>query len=224
MIKRHLASWWPTCPLSAVDSARPAGPSAEDQHVSANGVLRGEVSLLLDRLADGDAAAWDPLMETVYGELRQIAHARLRFERAGTLGTTALVNEAYLRLVHIDNVKWQDRRHFFAVAARAMRRLVIDRARAARRLKRRGGSAPHVEVDIDSLAGAVALNAEHLIALDEALDRLGSLNERQRRVVELRFFVGLTIDEVSEAISVGLSTVKRDWNTARRWLNRELAG
>jgi RNA polymerase sigma factor (TIGR02999 family) len=225
MIKRHLASSWPTGSRSSViDAAQPARPSAATQPAPAHEALRGEVTLLLDRLADGDAVAWDPLMDLVYGELRRIAHARLRCERGGTLGTTALVHEASLRLLQIDGVAWQNRRHFFAVAARAMRRLLIDRARATRRLKRGGESAPRVEVEFESIASSVALNPEHLIALDQALNRLGALHERQRQVVELRFFMGLTIEETSEALGVGRNTVKRDWETARRWLNRELTG
>lgn len=186
---------------------------------------RGAVTQLLAQLGRGDEAAWEPLMEIVYEELRQLARARLRFEPDSTLGTTELVHEAYLRLASIGQLKWQDRGHFFTIAARAMRRLLIDRARAGRRLKRGGGertlSLP--ENAAGSLAESVAASADDLIALDQALDRLATLNERQRQVVELRFFAGLNLHETAEALAVSVNTVKRDWSTARLWLNRELA-
>jgi RNA polymerase sigma factor (TIGR02999 family) len=184
------------------------------------------VTALLGELSRGNEAARELVYETVYEELRALAQSRLRLERGDlTLGTTALVHEAYLRLVPLENLDWPSRSHFFGVAARAMRRVLIDHARTARRLKRGGGRRPVSMDDVPggALAESVALDADDLLALDEALDRLGALSERQRQVVELRFFAGLSLEEVADVLSVGLSTVKRDWSTARAWLNRELA-
>lgn len=187
---------------------------------------RGDITRLLSRVGRGDEHARDSLFERVYEELRMLAHARLRSEaRDATLSTTGLVHEAYLRLAPIDAIDWQDRTHFFATAARAMRRVLIDRARAARRLKRGGdGPAPRSDVAADMVADPVAMSADELLALDEALGRLGALSERQLRVVELRFFAGLSIPETADVLGVAVNTVKRDWSTARVWLNRELAG
>jgi RNA polymerase sigma factor (TIGR02999 family) len=193
------------------DVAPPAGPAP------------GDVTALLAELGRGNETAREPLFDRVYGELRMIARARLRADHPDrTLGTTDLVHETYLRLVRVERLEWTDRSHFFAVAARAMRRILIDRARAAHRLKRRSGRRVSLDGAAFRMSDAVTLNADDLIALDEALDRLGALSERQRQTVELRFFAGLTFAETAQALGVGLNTVKRDWSTARVWLNREL--
>jgi RNA polymerase sigma factor (TIGR02999 family) len=187
---------------------------------------RGDITRLLSRVGHGDEDARESLFDRVYEELRMLAHARLRSEnRDATLSTTGLVHEAYLKLAPIDSIDWQDRTHFFATAARAMRRILIDRARAATRLKRGGAErASAADVAADAVADPVAMSADELLALDDALERLGSLSERQLKVVELRFFAGLSIPETADVLGVAVNTVKRDWSTARVWLNRELAG
>jgi RNA polymerase sigma factor (TIGR02999 family) len=185
----------------------------------------GEITRLLAELGRGNETAREPLFESIYAELRVLARSRLRSERDDiTLSTTALVHEAYLRLVPIEKIEWRDRSHFFATAARAMRRILIDRARTARRQKRGGGERP-VALD-DAGPGRVAepleMSADSLLALDEALGRLGEMSPRQLRVVELRFFAGLSVPETADVLGVAINTVKRDWSTARAWLNREL--
>ncbi len=181
-----------------------------------------QITHLLLAWGQGDQAALDALMPLVYGELRKVAARHLRGQRAGhTLQTTALVNEAYLRLIDASQVKWQDRAHFFAVAAHFMRRILVDFARS-RNYQKRGGGAQQV-----SLAEALAIEPERgadLLALDEALTRLQALNERQAQVVELRYFGGLSEEESAEALKVSVRTVRRDWNFARVWLHRELTG
>jgi RNA polymerase sigma factor (TIGR02999 family) len=202
-----------TPPISTSDVRPETGPSSD-----------GDITRLLGEVAGGDATAEASLFDRVYHELHALAHARLRMERRdATLSTTGLIHEAYLKLLPLDGVDWQDRAHFFATASRAMRRVLIDRARAASRLKRGGGQRPVSGVEHDP-PDAVALSADDLLALDEALERLGSLSSRQLRVVELRFFAGLSITEIAEVLGVAANTVKRDWSTARVWLNRELAG
>jgi RNA polymerase sigma factor (TIGR02999 family) len=159
----------------------------------------------------------------VYDELRRIAHRQLASERSGhTLSTTALVHEAYLRLVDQKRVQWSDRAHFFAIATRAMRRILVDYARRHRALRRGRGQRP-VSLE-DSAVGSVAAadRAEELIALDEALDRLATLDERLCRVVECRFFGGLTEVETATVLGVTARTVARDWVKARGWLYQEL--
>ena len=180
-----------------------------------------DLTQLLESLSGGDAAAADRLMPHVYGALQRIAHRQLRGERAGhTLDTSALVHEAYLKLVRQDGVAWQNRAHFFAVAAMAMRRILINYAHQRRAAKRGGGQAPATFVE-DVYPDETP--PEALIALDEALDRLAALDERQSRVVTYRFFGGLTHEEVAEALGVSVPTVRRDWRLARAWLARELA-
>jgi RNA polymerase sigma-70 factor (ECF subfamily) len=169
------------------------------------------------------ALPMEQLFPLVYNELRRMAANRLRSERDGhTLCTTALVHEAWLELSKFNRIEWQNRSHFLAVAAQAMRRILIDYAVARRRQKRGGGQAP-VSLDDDHDALAVAgARGEELIALDEALDRLGTLNERQARIVECRFYGGMSVEETAEALGISPATVKREWATARAWLNREL--
>lgn len=169
----------------------------------------------------GDALdAVDDLVPVVYPELRRIARAHLRRERAGhTLNTTALVHEAYVELAAFNRELWRDRSHFLAIAARVMRRVLIDYAVARKALKRQG-RAERVSLH-DDMAQADA-RAEDLVAIDEALGRLEQLNARLARVVECRVFAGMNIDETADAVGASPATVKRDWNVARAWLNREL--
>ena len=181
-----------------------------------------------------DPTAWDQLVPLVYDELRVMAHRQLQRERAGhTLSTTALVHEAYLKLVDQHRAQWKDRAHFFAIASEMMRRVLVDYARRHRAAKRDGA---RVQVSLDTAAGGVddgrfsgdALaaadsRADTLIALDEALTRLAARDERLVRVVECRFFGGLTEEETAAALNVTARTVRRDWIKAKNWLHRELA-
>ncbi len=175
---------------------------------------------LLRALSQGRRDALDRLLPLVYDELRRIAHGQLRGEDTGhTLSTTALVHEAYLRLVNIEHVQWQDRAHFFAVGARLMRRVLIDYARARLREKR-GGEA--IRVPLDEALNLGVGRADDLMALEEALTRLEALSERQCRVVECRCFAGMSVEETAIALGISPATVKRDWALSRAWLNREL--
>jgi RNA polymerase sigma factor (TIGR02999 family) len=179
-----------------------------------------EITALLIQLSQGRREALDQLMPVVYEELRSLAQAQLRGERPGhTLNTTALVHEAYLKLVHVQRVQWRDRAHFFAMSARLMRRILIDHARARRREKR-GGDA--VAVTLDEQLALEPGRADDLVALDDALTRLEALSERQARVVEYRCFAGLSLEETAAVLETSPATVKRDWAFARAWLNREL--
>lgn len=179
-----------------------------------------EVTQLLHELTHGDPGALDRLMPVVYDELRRIAHGQLRAERPEhTLNTTALVHEAYLRLVKIDRIEWQDRAHFYAIAARVMRRVLVDYARARKREKRGGGA---MQVPLSETLDALAYQPEDLLALEEALSRLEAQNLRQCRVVECRCFSGMSVEETAAALNASPATVKRDWAFARAWLNREL--
>jgi RNA polymerase sigma factor (TIGR02999 family) len=182
-------------------------------------LAREQISQLLEAWAGQDSAARDQLVPIVYDELRRIAHHYMRTERTGhTLQTTALVNEAYLRLVDVERMQWRDRAHFFAIAATMMRRILVDHARAHVRDKR-GGGAVLTTLDEDVVAPARGVD---VIALDEALERLGQIDERQSRLVELRYFAGLTIEEAAEALGISGGTVKREWAIAKAWLFREL--
>ena len=181
-----------------------------------------EITRLLVAWSDGDAAALDDLTPMVYEELHRLAHHYMSQERAEhTLQTSALVNEAYVRLVDWKNVRWQNRAHFFAVSAQLMRRILVDFARS-RGYKKRGGG-----IRVQTLDEAALISDEKttdLVALDEALVALSELDARQSKVVELRFFGGLSIEEAAEVLKVSPGTVRRDWSLARAWLHRELAG
>src|SRR5258708_11823449 len=179
-----------------------------------------DVTGLLRKWSAGDENAAGELVPLVYAELRRLAQRQLRRERPDhTLQSTALVHEAYLRLVDQKQAKWQDRAHFFAVSGQIIRRILVDHARAQHRVKRGGGLqrlALDETIDLPNERGL------QLIALDDALNDLSKLDPQQSRVVELRFFAGLSIDETAEALGISKATVNRDWVTARAWLLREL--
>ena len=181
-----------------------------------------QITHLLLAWGQGDHTALEALMPLVYDELRKVAARHLRGQRQGhTLQTTALVNEAYLRLIDASQVQWQNRAHFFAVAAHLMRRILVDFARTRNYQKRGGGAQP---VSLDEAMIVAPERGADLLALDEALTRLQALNSRQAQVVELRYFGGLSEEETSEALKISVRTVRRDWNFARVWLHRELTG
>jgi RNA polymerase sigma-70 factor, ECF subfamily len=176
--------------------------------------------LLLD-WRNGDQTALDRLMPLVYEELRRIAAHYMRNERQGhTLQTSALVNEAYLRLVDHENIEWQNRAHFFGVAAQAIRRILVDYART-RNYQKRGGGAR--QVSLDEAATVAEEHEAEMIELDDALNELARIDERKCHVVELRYFGGLSVEETAEALGVSIQTVGRDWNTAKAWLLREMS-
>jgi RNA polymerase sigma factor (TIGR02999 family) len=179
-----------------------------------------EVTHLLIAWGNGDQAALDRLTPLVYDELHRLARCYMADERGGhILQTTALVNEAYLRLIQWENVQWQNRAHFFGLAAQMMRRVLVDFARAQGYLKRGGGA---LRVSLAEADAIVQKRGVDLVALDEALQALAKLNPRQSRVVELRFFGGLSLEETSEVLRVSVGTVRRDWSLAQAWLHREL--
>jgi len=181
-----------------------------------------EVTQLLLAWSEGDQGALDRLMPLVYAELRRLAHGYIRNERAGhTLQTTALIHEAYLRLIDAGQVRLDNRAHFFAVAARLMRQILIDLARS-RGYQKRGGDARQVSLDEALLIGQP--RDEDLVALDEALTALAKVDERKSKVVELRFFGGLTEAETATALQVSPETVRRDWRLAKSWLLLKLGG
>ena len=181
----------------------------------------GEVSGLLRAWGDGDRDALDRLTPVVYDELRRLARRYMRGERPGhSLQTTALVNEAYVRLVDYKRMQWQNRAHFFAVSAQLMRRILVEHAR--RHNLKRGGGVPHVSLDDTAIVGGD--RAADLVALDDALEALARFDQRKVQVVEMRFFGGLSVEETAEVLKVSSVTVMRDWSTAKAWLYRELAG
>ncbi len=180
-----------------------------------------DVSQLLRAWSEGDRSALERLTPMVYAELRRLAHRYMRRERAGhSLQTTALVNEAYIRLVDYKRMQWQDRAHFFAVSARLMRRILVDHAR--RQNLKRGADVLHVSLDEAAAVGA-RISAD-LVALDDALKELARLDPRKVQVVEMRFFGGLSVDETAEVLKVSAVTVRRDWNTAKVWLYGAMTG
>jgi RNA polymerase sigma-70 factor, ECF subfamily len=179
------------------------------------------VTGLLLAWSDGDQAALEKLIPLVYAELHRLARRYMRRENAGhTLQTSALVNEAYLRLTEAHRVHWQNRSHFFAVSAQIMRRILVDFARARQHLKRGGGT---YQVSLDEGSLVSPERGADLLALHEALERLGALSGRQSQVVELRYFGGLNEEEVAEVLKVSPRTVRHDWSLARAWLYRELS-
>ena len=181
----------------------------------------GDISGLLRAWSDGDQSALDRLTPIVYDELRRLARRYMRRERPGnSLQTSALVNEAYLRLVECKRVEWQNRAHFFAVSAQLMRRILVDRAR--RHNLKRGGDMQQVSLEGAALVGGGG--ATDLVALDDAMNALARLDPRKAQVVEMRFFGGLSVEETAEVLKVSPVTVMRDWSTAKAWLYRELTG
>lgn len=182
---------------------------------------RHEVTQILRDWSGGDPAAPERLMPFVYDELRRLARSFLRRERGDhTLQPTALVHEAYVRLVDQRSVNWQNRAHFYGIAASMMRRVLIDHARAHAAEKRGGGG---VRLSIEDVQVPVEDRAASFVAMDEALERLSQFNERGCRIIEMRFFGGLTDEEIAEVLGVSTRTVLRDWKTARLWLFRELS-
>ena len=181
-----------------------------------------EITALLLAWSHGQSSALDQLIPLVHDELHRIAKRYMRRERPGqTMQTTALVDEAYLRLIDSSRVHWQNRAHFFAIAAQLMRRILVDFARRRHNLKG-GGAATKVSFD-EALVVSREAGAE-MIAVDDALNTLASLDARQSQVVELRFFGGLSINETAEVLKVSEGTVRRDWSLAKAWLHRELSG
>jgi RNA polymerase sigma-70 factor (ECF subfamily) len=178
------------------------------------------VTELLSAWRTGDSAALEQLIPIVYDELRRVAGRYMRGEQSGhTLQTTALVHEAYLRLANEQDRNWANRAHFFAVAAQIMRNLLVDRARSASRAKRGGGAA---RIVLEEVPAMVTADPDDLLALDEALRRLGEVDARAARIVELRYFVGLSNVEIAEVLRTSEKTVKRDWSAAKAWLQGEL--
>ena len=175
---------------------------------------------LLRAWSDGDASALERLTPIVYAELHRLARRYMRGERAGhSLQTTALVNEAYMRLVGYDRMQWQNRGHFLAVSAQLMRRILVEHAR--RHNVKRGGGVPHVPLDEAALVGGG--RAADLAALDDAMNALAQIDPRKAQVVEMRFFGGLDVNETANVLKISPATVMRDWSTAKAWLYRELA-
>src|SRR5450432_1051899 len=190
-------------------AAQPGEPAAND------------VSTLLRAWSDGDQSALDKLTPIVYDELHRLARRYMKGERPGhSLQTTALVNEAYMRLVDYRRMQWQNRAHFFAVSAQLMRRILVEHAR--RHNLKRGQGVVHVSLDEAAVVGSDA--APDLVALDDAMNALARLDPRKMRVIEMRFFGGLSVEETAVVLNVSPVTVMRDWNTAKAWLYRELGG
>ncbi len=182
-----------------------------------------EITEMLHDWSDGKQEALDELLPYVYNELRRQASRYLRRERIGhTLQTTALIHEAYLKLIDQRTVNWQNRAHFFGIAAQAMRRILVDYAKARHREKR-GGAGENLPLEEAALMMSGEKGVD-LVALDEALSRLAEFDERQARIVELRYFSGLSIEETAEVLHISPATVKSDWNVAKAWLRHEITG
>ncbi len=180
-----------------------------------------DISTLLRAWSGGDQTALQKLTPIVYEELRRMARRYMKRERPGhSLQATALVNEAYMRLVDYERMQWQNRAHFFAVSAQLMRRILVERAR--RRNLKRGGAVQHVSLEEAAVVGSDP--AEDLVALDDAMNTLAQFDPRKAQVVEMRFFGGLSLEETAEVLQVSSVTVRRDWQFAKAWLYRELAG
>ncbi|NNF28682.1 MAG: sigma-70 family RNA polymerase sigma factor [Gemmatimonadetes bacterium] len=203
--------------LSCLSDRDPRRNQERDRTVEA----QGEITVLLHELSGGDHDALSRLLPRVYDELRAIARSHMAHERPGhTLNATAVVHEAYLRLAELERMNWQDRNHFFAVASQAMRRVLVNHAVARNTLKR-GGQMPKTELSEN--LGFDQRDLDSILALHQALDRLRQLEPRQVRVVECRFFGGMSVEETAAGLGLSTATVKRDWAVARAWLNHELA-
>jgi RNA polymerase sigma factor (TIGR02999 family) len=180
-----------------------------------------EITRLLNAHATGDRNAIDQLMPLIYDDMRRIAQNKLRGERSDhTLNTTALVHEAYLKLIKFDRINYQNSSHFFAIASQVMRNILVDYAVKQKAQKRGGKQKP---VSLNEKDAAAEVDLSNVLSVHHALERLGEIDERQMRVVECRFFGGLSIEETAETLGISEPTVSRDWNMARAWLNRELA-
>lgn len=180
-----------------------------------------EITRLLQAWRGGDQGAFDALAPLVYAELRKIAHGYMRGEREeATLQATALVHEAYLRLVDVGRVDWQDRAHFFAVSAQVMRRILVDAARSRLRVKRGGNE---VKLNLEEMPDIAGGRSDDVVAVDDALNELAKLDPRKAKVIELRFFGGLSVDETAAVLKISPQSVMRDWRLARSWLMRELS-
>lgn len=202
-------------PLGMDRTSRGPAPHAS------SGSAAGEVTRLLSRYGDGDREALDELIPLLYSDLKRVARGRLSREGPGRpFDTTGLVHEAYMRLVDFGSMTIESRAHFLSIAARAMRRILIEEARRSRAAKRGGGAVP---VTLDPAVHGVSPRSERLLELDEAIRALAGLDERQAAVVELRVFGGMTVDECATALDLSPATVKRAWAAARAWLNRELS-
>jgi RNA polymerase sigma factor (TIGR02999 family) len=189
---------------------------------SREGSSPSHVTDLLVAWSGGDQQALEKLMPLVHGELRRLARKQMAGEREGhTLQTTALINEAYLRLIDLTRVRWQDRAHFLAISARLMRRILVDHARTRQYAKRGGGAA---KVSFDEALEVSSDARPDLVALDDALQALAAVDSRKSQVVEMRFFGGLSVEETAQALGVSPETVMRDWRLAKVWLLRELGG
>ena len=181
-----------------------------------------QVTQLLKAWANGDEGARDELITLVYEELHRLAHQYMKRERPGnTLQTSALVHEAFLKLINQRDVRWQNRGHFFAIAAQSMRRILVDHAKIRRAAKRGGNASP---VSLDEALVISNERSAQVVAIDEALTALAAVDERKSQIVELRFFGGLSIEETAEVLAVSPGTVMRDWTLAKAWLRREMTG
>jgi RNA polymerase sigma-70 factor, ECF subfamily len=186
-----------------------------------DGPAEGDISVLLRAWSDGDQSALERMTPLVYDELHRLARRHMERERAGhSLQTTALVNEAYVRLVDYNRMQWQNRAHFFAVSAQLMRRILVEHAR--RHNLKRGGGVQHVSLEEAAEVGGG--RAADLVAIDDAMNALARLDPRKVRVVEMRFFGGLSVEETAEVLKISSATVMRDWSVAKAWLYRELNG
>jgi RNA polymerase sigma-70 factor (ECF subfamily) len=184
--------------------------------------MSGDVTTLLHAWADGDETALEQLLPLVETELRRLARGCLRRERPGhTLQPTALVNEAFMRILDVKNLRWNDRSHFMSIAARLMRRVLVDHARARTSQKRAFDAA---DVALDEAVATSDATSVNVIAVDRALEALAAVDPRQARVVELRFFGGLSVEETADVLHLSTETIKRDWRLAKVWLSRELGG
>jgi len=205
------AARFTTTPTTCMEGFRMPIPSPPPQ----------EITQLLVDWSNGNQAALDRLMPLVYTELRQLARRYIRRESPGhTMQTTALIHEAYLRLVHQNQVRWENQAHFFGIAARLMRQILIEHARRRTRAKRGGGVGT---LALDEAALVSQARAAELLALDDALERLAAVDPRKSRVVELRFFGGLSVEEAARVLHIAPNTVLRDWRLAKAWLHREIS-
>jgi RNA polymerase sigma factor (TIGR02999 family) len=190
-----------------------------------NAVASQEITTLLKAWGAGESSALDRLIPLVYRELKRMARQHMRRSDSGMIQPTALVHEAYLRLVDLSSVEWQDRAHFYAVSARIIRGILVDAARA-RQSQKRGGLLrrinPGAGFDVDQSPDPRSLRAAEILAINNALDHLAKVNPRQMQVVEMRFFGGLSVEETAEILKVSTPSVKRDWKLAKAWLRREM--